>query len=120
MKKDEIQKIVNAGSKPLVRTSMADGRYFANKVNDNYSVLQKRGDSWSPVNSVTEAVKNEPIIILNDCKDAKNGATRTIAVNEDYLAWAVGTGFSFTAKNGRTSLSLETFSPKQMKELVAE
>lgn len=120
MTKPEVLQIVAQGSKPLVRTHLADGRYFANKVNDNYSVLQKSGDSWSPINSVKEAKKNEPIILLNDCKDAKTGTTRTIAVNDEFCSWAIGTGFSFAVAKGRTQLSLEQFSAKQMKELVAE
>jgi len=120
MKKDEVLKIVANGSKPIVRNKIADGRYFANKSNDDYVVLQKRGESWAPINSVSDAVKNEPVIILNDCKDAKIGINRTIAVNDDYMSWAIGTGFSFTAKNGRTQLSLEKFNAEQLKELVAE
>jgi hypothetical protein len=120
MKKVEVNQIIANGSKPLVRTKLADGRYFGTKDNDDYTVLQKAGDSWAPVNAVKDASKNEPVIILNDCKDAKTGSKRTIAVNDEYLAWALGTGFSFEVAKGRTQLNLKTFDAKEMKKLIAE
>lgn len=120
MNKNEVVTIIANGSKPLVRTKLADGRYFGNKDNDNYTVLQKTGDAWAPVNSVKDASKTEPCIILNDCKDAKTGSKRTIAVNDEYLAWALGTGFSFEVVKGRTNLNLKTFSAKELKTMIAE
>lgn len=120
MKKAEVQTIIANGSKPLVRTKLADGRYFGTKENDDYTVLQKSGDSWAPLESVKDASKSEPIIVLSDCKDAKTGSKRTIAVNEDYMVWALGTGFSFEVVKGRTNLNLSTFDKSQMKKLIAE
>jgi hypothetical protein len=120
MKKVEVNQIIANGSKPLVRTKLADGRYFGTKENDDYTVLQKSGDSWAPVETVADADKAEPIIILSDCKDAKTGSKRTIAVNDEYLAWALGTGFSFEVKKGRTELNLKTFKAEEMKQLIAE
>lgn len=120
MKKADVNTIIANGSKPLVRTKLADGRYFGNKENDDYTVLQKTGDAWAPLNNVKDAVKSEPVIILNDCKDAKTGSKRTIAVNDEYLAWALGTGFSFEVAKGRTNLNLATFDKAQMKKLIAE
>jgi hypothetical protein len=120
MKKAEVITIIANGSKPLVRTKLADGRYFGTKENDDYVVLQKSGDSWAPLESVKDASKAEPIIILSDCKDAKTGAKRTIAVNEDYMAWPLGSGFSFEVVKGRTNLNLATFDKAQMKKLIAE
>ena len=120
MKKVDVNAIIANGSKPLVRMKLADGRYFGNKDNDDYTVLQKVGDSWAPLNNVEDASKTEPIIILNDCKDAKTGSKRTIAVNDEYLAWALGTGFSFEVAKGRTHISLKTFDVGEMKKLIAE
>jgi hypothetical protein len=120
MNKLEVNQIIANGSKPLVRTKLADGRYFGNKDNDDYTVLQKIGDSWAPVNAVKDASKQEPIIVLNDCKDAKSGSKRTIAVNDEYLGWALGTGFSFEVAKGRTQLNLKTFDKAEMKKLIAE
>jgi hypothetical protein len=120
MKKVEVNQIIANGSKPLVRTKLSDGRYFGTKDNDDYTVLQKVGDAWSPINSAKDASKSEPIIILNDCKDAKTGSKRTIAVNDEYLQWALGTGFSFEVSKGKTSLNLKTFDAKELKKMVAE
>ena len=120
MKKADVVSIIANGSKPLVRTKLADGRYFGNKENDDYTVLQKTGDAWAPVNSVKDASKTEPVIILNDCKDEKTGSKRTIAVNDEYLGWALGTGFSFEVVKGRTQLNLKTFNKAEMKKLIAE
>ena len=116
MKKTEVAQIIAAGCKPLVSTDLPDGRYFANKVNDDYTVLQKQGEKWVSLQSVKDAVKTEPVVILNDCKDAKTQSNRSIAVNDEFMTWAVGTGFSFTAKGGRTKLNLEKFDAKKMKE----
>ena len=120
MNKTEVNAIIANGSKPLVRTKLADGRYFGTKENDDYTVLQKSGDSWAPINAIKDAVKSEPIIVLNDCKDAKTGSKRTIAVNDEYLVWSLGTGFSFEVTKGRTQLNLKTFDKSEMKKLVAE
>jgi hypothetical protein len=120
MKKNEVLQIIANGSKPIVRTKLADGRYFGTKDNDDYTVLQKSGDSWAPINAVKDASKNEPILILNDCKDAKVGSKRTIAVNDEYMTWALGTGFSFEVVKNRTQLSLKTFDAKELKKLIAE
>ena len=120
MKKAEVLQIVNNGSKPIVRSKIADGRYFASKENDDYTVLQKSGESWAPLNSVKDAVKNEPVIILNECKDAKTGNKRTIAVEEEYMTWALGTGFSFEVKAGKTFLSLKRYDKSELKKAVSE
>ena len=119
MKKQEVLSILANGNKAIVRSKMADGRYFATKDNDDYTVLAKVGDSWGVVNTPKDAPKNDNIIILNDCKDAKSGSKRTIAVNDEFMNWALGTGFSFEVAKGKTSLSLKTFTKAELKEIVA-
>jgi hypothetical protein len=119
MKKAEVIQILANGNKAIVRSKMTDGRYFATKDSDEYTVLCKVGDAWTAVNTVKEAPKNDNVIILNDCKDAKTGSKRTIAVNDEYMGWALGTGFSFEVAKGKTSLSLKTFTKAELKEMVA-
>lgn len=120
MNKTEVNQIIANGSKPLARVKMADGRYFGTKENDDYTVLQESGDSWAPLSSPKDATKGKNIIVLNDCKDAKTGTKRTIAVNDEFIGWSLGTGFSFEVKKGRTSLDLKQFTAKEMKQLVSE
>ena len=119
MTKKEILQIIANGSKPMVRTHLADGRYYASKTNDNYVCLQKTGTNYAPV-EMSEAIKGQPIIVLTDVQDAKNGANRTIAVNDEFINWSLGTGFSFIAKNGRTELNLEVLDKNKIKKLLAE
>jgi hypothetical protein len=120
MKKAEVIAVINNGCSPIVRSVMSDGRYFAEKTSDEYTVLQKSGDAWGAINSTSEAKKNESVIVLNDCKDAKTGTKRTIAVNEEFMAWPLGTGFSFTVKAGKTILSLKQLTKAELKAVVTE
>ena len=119
MTKNEVLKVIANGANPIVRTVMADGRYVGQKVNDDYTVLHQKPEGWKPVQSVTECKAGDNVVILTNCKDAKNGANRTIAVNEAYTDWRLKTNFSFEVKNGRTVLSEEQLTEKQVKELVA-
>ena len=119
MKKTEVKKAISNGANPLVRTIMADGRYYGRKVNDDYTVLKEVDGKWTVINDDTEA-KNSDIVLLHNCEDQKSKVSRTIAVNADYIDWPTKTNFSFTVKNGRTALSLEKLTDKQVKELVKE
>ena len=119
MTKNEVLKVIANGANPIVRTVMADGRYVATKTNDDYTVLKEKPEGWRPIQSVTDCKDGDSVVILTNCKDAKGGESRTIAVNQAYMNWKLKTNFSFEVKNGRTILSEKQFTDKEVKELVA-
>ena len=102
-------------SKPIVRTIMKDGQYKAQKVNDEYTILHETPAGWR---QLSDGGKADSVIVLTDVQDRKDGMTRTIAVNGDFVNWPIKTNFVFRVESGKTKLILTPIPEKEMKELL--
>ena len=114
--KEKVLKLLQT-AKAIVRVLLQDGLYYAQKVNDDYVILYETAEGWR---ELPDGETADTVIILTDVLDLVTKTIRTIAVNVDFVNWALKTNFVFRVTKGRTQLVLNTFTNAQMKQLLGE
>jgi hypothetical protein len=122
MNKEVLSKVVSKlGGSPIARVTMAPGRYFGQKVSEDYSIVQETAEGWKPISKPEEAKAGARYIIFNGVKNHKSGGSVPISVNLEFMALPLKSNFSFSINDkGYSSLDLKPLTDKQIKELVAE
>ena len=103
----------------MARVSLADGRYYAQKVTEEVTILRqdavtKKWDAFKPA----DIKKGDNIVLLNKAEQFGSGHPVSVAVNEQFSDFPLKSFFSFEVTNNRTKLSLDKLDKKQVEELT--
>ena len=102
----------------IARTVLADGRYYASKESEQVTILKQSSEgNWKAVKTI-DVKSDDNIVLLSKCQQFGDGFPVTVAVSEAFSDFPLKSFFSFEVINGKTRLSNEILTKKQVEELT--